>query len=393
MALKKMNKFLWMVAVAGVLIGCEKGSENKGSSFSGGAEPIYIGVAAPFTGESSQFGDQVKMSLELFKSDINKQGGINGRPLEYVYADDSGKAEQAQTVATSLADNNKVLAVVGHFNSSCSLAGKRIYDQAKLVMFSPASTNVEVTHGSPYLFRNIFTDDFQGRSLADYAGKILGAKRVGIIYENDDYGTGLKNSFKSRAEELGMEIPAEIPYNRDVPDFRSQLMTLHGINPQCDLLLVAGLYTQAANILRQARVMGIRTPVIGGEGLLSQEFIVLGGTATEGTIISCPFLPELGGEKAKKFTQEFEARNSKEPDAWGALSYDAVSMLVEGIRQNGATREGIAKYMQGVTTPEKAFQGVVGKIYFDENGDCLRALQMAVVKNGKFVPAEKQIEQ
>src|SRR5690606_23667781 len=149
--------------------------------------------------------------------------------------------------------------------SSCSLAGKTIYQSAGVVQFSPGSTNVEVTLDSDYTYRNIFTDAFQGVSLATYAANVLGKKNAAILYDNDDYGTGLRDSFKEEALKLGMNVVVEQAYDKNAPDFRSQVQIVQGQQPPPDVLLIAGLYTQAANIARQARAMGVDVQIIGGD--------------------------------------------------------------------------------------------------------------------------------
>lgn len=374
------------IVAAGLIAGCAGDKSKIGTN-----EDFVIGLAAPFTGDSSQFGVQMKMGAELFMDELNKAGGIEGRMLQLNAQDDAGKAEQAQTVATTLASDESVLAVVGHFNSSCSLAGKGIYSQAGMVLFSPGSTNVEVTKDTDYVFRNIFTDAFQGKSLADYSGKILGKKNAAILFDNDDYGTGLKDSYKARAAELGLNVITELAYNQNAPDFRSQLTTIQGMQPAPDILLIAGLYTQAANIARQARDLGMQAQFIGGDGVFSQEFITLGGEATEGAYVSCPFLFDLGGEKGKQFADAFRKKYNAEPDAWSALAYDATAMVCEGIKKNGFTREAVLEYLKTVDSVETAYSGVIGDTFFDEEGDCLRPVQIAQVKGGEFVAAEKQL--
>jgi len=392
-------KWAMLAATAGLLAGCQgSGSDGSGSaggsgSTGGGAsgEDFVVGVAAPFTGNSSEFGVQIRMGVELFQEELNNAGGVNGRKLKLNQQDDGGKAEQAQNVATALAGDDSVLAVVGHFNSSCSLAGKPIYTQAKLPMFSPASTNVDVTKDSEFMFRNIFTDAFQGQSLAQYAGQVLGVKNVAILFDNDDYGAGLKESFKGEASKLGVNVVIELPYNKETPDFKSQLTTLQGASTKPDLILVAGLYTEAANIARQARDLGIQTQLIAGDGVFSQQYITLAGQAAEGTFVTCPFLFDLGGERATKFAEAFKKKYNKEPDAWAALSYDAISMIVDGIKKNGFTREGVQTYLKSINSPETAYDGLSGKTFFDEEGDSKKPVQVAVVKGGKFVAAEKQL--
>lgn len=391
MKLKLIASLFAAVALAGCGGGNNSGSTESGSAPANSTGDIVIGVAVPLTGDNSEYGVQIRRGAELLVDKVNADGGINGRKLALSVQDDGGKAEQAQTVATTLADNANVVGVIGHYNSSCSLAGKMIYEKSKLVMLSPGSTNVDVTADSQYIFRNIFTDEFQGQSLARYAHDELGKKNAAILYENDDYGTGLKDSFKKEAAAKGLNIVQELAYNRDTPDFRSQLTTIQAAQPAPDVLLIAGLYSQAANIARQARAQGLQVQVIGGEGVFSQEFIKLGGPAAEGAIITVPFLFDLGGEKGKVFADEFRKKYNTEADGWAVLSYDAASMFVEALKSKGVTREGLREGLRTHVSPETAFDGISGKTFFDDRGDCKRPIQVAIVKDGKFVAAEKQL--
>ncbi len=386
------SRIFWATTAAVALSGCG-GSGGEGGRGSSGADgdSFVIGVAAPLTGDSSQFGIQIQKGLELYAEQLNEDGGIDGRRLVLSLQDDAGRVDQAQTVATTLASDESVLAVIGHFNSSCSLAGKTIYQSAGVVQFSPGSTNVEVTLDSDYTYRNIFTDAFQGVSLATYAANVLGKKNAAILYDNDDYGTGLRDSFKEEALKLGMNVVVEQAYDKNAPDFRSQVQIVQGQQPAPDVLLIAGLYTQAANIARQARNMGVNVQIIGGDGVFSQQYISLGNEAVEGSIISCPFLFDLGGERAQQFAAAYREKYKEEPDAWAALSYDALDIICEGIKKNGFSRDAVLEYLKTLDTPENAHAGVVGETFFDENGDSKRPVQMAQVKDGQFVAAEMQL--
>lgn len=397
-----LRSTFWFLLVAAFgLFGCDGGG-TKAKPKAGGevttgtagrtpgkGDAVWIGVAAPFTGDSSEYGVQFRMGVLLGRDEVNTSGGIDGRMVELQEVDDMGQPAEAQNVATKLATNPKIMAVIGHFNSSCSLAGKPAYTQAKMVMLSPGSTNVTVTQDSDYIYRNIFTDDFQGQSIATYAARILGVKRVAILYDNDDYGTGLKDSFCRRAQELNLEVVQLSPYLRDSNDFRSQLETVRSSNP--DLILVAGLYKAAGVIAKQAHELGIKTPLIGGDGLFSQQYITLGGDATEGTLITCPFLFELGGERAKKFAENFRTKWNREPDFWSALGYDAFLIIVDGLKKRGISREAVLEHLKSLNSPETSFEGLTGRTFFDAEGDSRKPVQVAVVKDGKFVAAEKQL--
>ena len=212
---------------------------------------------------------------------------------------------------------------------------------------------------------------------------------MAILYDNDDYGTGLKDSFISRASQLGLQIVQQSPYNRDTNDFRSQLETVRSSNPE--LILVAGLYKAAGVIAKQARELGIQTQLIGGDGLFSQQFITLGGEAAEGTFVTCPFLFDLGGDKARAFAESFRKKWNREPDAWSALSYDAFYMIVEGLKKHGINRESVLTHLKSINSPETAYDGLTGKTFFNEEGDSRRPVQVAVVKDGRVAAAEKQL--
>jgi ABC-type branched-subunit amino acid transport system substrate-binding protein len=219
-------------------------------------EPIYIGVAGPFTGQSQAFGDMIRMGAELKIAQVNAAGGINGRPLAAKWGDDEAVNSKGANVAKDLASNPKIVAIVGHFNSTCSLAAKPVYTNNKIPMLSPGSTNVKVCAGSDYAFRNLYRDDFQGFLIADFIKNNLGKKKVVVFFDNDDYGKGLQGFFVKRAKEIGLEVAAVIPYNREsTTDYAPLVTKAKYKNP--DAIFVAGLYEQAALIAKASKKAGI----------------------------------------------------------------------------------------------------------------------------------------
>ncbi|MGQ9706256.1 MAG: ABC transporter substrate-binding protein [bacterium] len=356
-----------------------------------GKEEISIGVAAPFTGDGAQFGDMIRKGASMMMEKVNAEGGINGAMIKLVFEDDKGDPREAANVAQKLASDTEIVAVVGHFNSSCSKAAKPIYKQMKIVELSPGSTNKDVCIGSEWTFRDVYRDDFQGHAVADYINSVLGVKKVAIFYDNDDYGRGLMEFFSERAKEIGMEIVRMEAYTRDTQEFTPQLTNIKKENP--DIIFISGLYTQAAMICSQARRLGITTPFIGGDGLMSSDLIKIGGDAVEGILITCPFIPEMAGEAGADFVKAFRAKYGEDPDAWAALTYDAIGIIIEAIKNVGTDRVKIRDYLAQMTTKERGYNGVTGITVFDENGDCVKPLFVATVKDGKFIPAEKQFEQ
>ena len=225
-----------------------------------------------------RFGEMIKRGAELKAKEINAAGGVNGKTLTLIFEDDTGKDKEASLVAERIASNRQILAVVGHFNSSCSLAGKPIYQRAGIVELSPGSTNVRVAAGSDWTFRNIYRDDFQAAFGAKYIKNVLGeVQKVAIFFDNDDYGRGLKDSFVAEAKELGLEIVGIEAYDRDNTDFKAQLTSIKAKQP--DLIFLSGLYSQAGLIASQAREAGITAQLFGADGIDSPDFLEIAGDA------------------------------------------------------------------------------------------------------------------
>lgn len=219
-------------------------------------EPILLGVAGPYTGTSQAFGDMIKKGSSLAIKEINASGGINGRPLKAVFGDDEGVNSKAANVAQDLASNKGIVAIVGHFNSTCSLAAKRIYKANKIAMLSPGSTNVDVCKGNEWAFRNLYRDDFQGYLIADFLKDKLNCKKVAVFFDNDDYGAGLKKFFVERAKKIGLEVVAEIPFNRESTTDYNPLVTKAKYKKP-DAIFVAGLFEQSGLIAKAARKAGL----------------------------------------------------------------------------------------------------------------------------------------
>ncbi len=387
-------RFCWplLFLVVAVLLGSGSGcgpTPPPPSSGQGAGAVKAIGFAGPLTGDSAQFGAQLRMGAELAIEELNAAGGLHGSKIQGLFEDDAANPREAGSVAQKLAGNPSVYAVIGHFNSSCSLAGKPIYKEAGLMQISPASTNVNVCRGSEWTFRNIYDDAFQGQTLASYTKRVLGHSKVAVFYDNDDYGIGLKDSFDAQAAKEGLQVVFSQSYKRETSDYRPHLAKFRELAPEA--IMIAGLYAQASLIARQARESGLMVPLLGGDGVLSDEYVRIAEKAADNTYISCPFLFELGGDKAAAFKKAFEARFKIVPDAWAALAYDAVGIVADAVKKGGWDRRKIRDQVALRIRPDMAYPGVTGATYFDEHGDCKKPIQMAVVKDGKIVPAPRQM--
>lgn len=383
----------WPLAILGLglmlaMVACGPPPPTPGKAGAGSSKRFF-GTAAPLTGDNAQFGTMIKRGAELAIQEINAKGGVRGEKISLSSEDDVANPKEAAQVAQKLASNPNVYAVIGHFNSSCSLAGKPIYAENKVLQITSASTNTKICKGSDWTFRNIYDDAFQGETLARYAREVLGLERVAVFFDNDDYGIGLKNSFLAKAGEIGLKVVFIQAYNRDTTDYRPHLSKFTELKPEA--IMVAGLFTQCAKIARQAREIGVQVPLLAGDGVLSDDYVKLAEKAADNTYISSPFLFDLGGARAEAFRKAFQAAYGTSPDAWAALAYDAAQILAQATEKVGWDRQKIRDEVAKMTSADKAFDGITGRTFFDAQGDCKKPIHMALVQEGKILAAPKQL--
>jgi len=352
------------------------------------AETIKIPVASPFTGPLASFGEGVKNGALLKAEEINVGGGINGKQIEIVLGDELCDPKEAAAVATRFASDPKVAIVVGHLCSSATLAALPIYREARLPAITPASTNPEIGKSSPYYFRNVYKDDFQGDFLARYAKKVRDFKKIAIFYEVNDYAMGLKDAFVRQAKKLGLRVIGAEAYMAETIDFKAQLTKFKIMRP--DAIFIPGYAPQATLLISQARSLGIKCAFFGADGL--DDEIMLKNPDADGLFVTTPFLVDRGGVMVKDFVERYRQKFSIEPNWFAANTYDAVGLAAAAITAAGLDREKVRTYLVAISSKEKAYQGVTGATYFDENGDCLKAAFVKVVKNGQWVSAKEQLQ-
>lgn len=352
-------------------------------------DTIRIPVAAPYTGQLASFGEGIQNGALLKGEELNAAGGINGKKVVIVLEDELCDPKEAATVATKLAGDPGIFMVVGHLCSSATLAALPIYLDAKLPAISPASTNVSIGKMSPYYFRNVYRDDFQGLFLARYAAKVRGYKNVVIFHEVNDYSMGLMEAFAREAEQVGIKILGTEAYTAETTDFRPQLTKFKMMKP--DAIFIPGYAPQGTLIVSQAKSVGIKDVAFFGADGLDDDLMVNNPDA-EGLFVTSPFLPDKAGPQARGFIDAYQAKYGKEPNWFAANAYDAVGITAEAIRAAGEDREKIRAYLASMDSRDKAYDGVAGKTYFDENGDCLKDAFVKEIRAGKWVSSEQQLQ-
>lgn len=347
--------------------------------------PVLIGLAGPFT---DPVGAPMKLAAELAVEQINAAGGVGGRPIQLLERNDFANSDSAVFVATDLY-NAGVAAVVGHLFSGQTLAAAPVYNGGEdpVVALSPASSSPDVSGAGAYTFRLCPSDLAHGAALARWIRNRLGFDRGAVLYLNDDYGRGVRQTFVTEFTRLRGELVAIDPYLGDKPDVSFYLDRLAKTG-RIQFLVVAGNRGEAEEILRQARSRKINVPVLGADGL---EGIEEAGALAEGVYVSQAYLPSIDRPANRKFVEDFRRKYPAAglPNQPAAATYDAIYLLRDVIARSGTRRSSIRRAVAAVGGTAPAFEGVTGTVVFDSLGDVPASeVHIGVVRGGAIRLAE-----
>jgi len=350
------------------------------SSLSAGAADLKIGGVGPVTGEAATFGVSTKNGMALAVEEWNAKGGVIGRTIKLVFADDKGDPAEGATVYTKLIQQDRVVAIVGTVMSKVTLAGAPIAQAAKIPMISPTSTNEKVTQVGDYIFRACFIDPFQGTVGAKFAVNDLKAKSAACIFDvGNDYAKGLSESFKKAFEALGGKIVAYEAHPTGTTDFKAQLTKI--IQSKPDVVYCSDYYNDDALIATQARELGYSGPFVGGDGWDSADLVKIGGAAVENVFFTNHYAPDDTRPVVQDFVKKYEAKYKSKPDALACLAYDAMYIMLDAIKRAGKTDgESIRKALV-----ETNLGVVSGQVKFDANRNPIKAAAIIQIKDGKQV--------
>jgi branched-chain amino acid transport system substrate-binding protein len=252
-------------------------------------------------------------------------------------------------------------------------------------MVTPSSTNPKVTEIGDYVFRVCFIDPFQGSVMAKFAYNSLKLKNVAILRDvKNDYSIGLADFFIETFTKLGGKIVVDQSFSQGDVDFKSQLTSIKGKNPEA--IFVPGYYTEVGLIARQAKELGINVPLMGGDGWDSEKLTEIGGEALSGSYFSNHYSPDDMSEGVQKFIADFKAAHNRIPDGLAAMGYDAMLILADAMTRapelsTVAIRQALAD--------TKAYPAVTGVITINAKRDAEKSAVIIEIKNGKFIFKEK----
>lgn len=344
---------------------------------------IVIGHFASMTGSEATFGQSTDEGIRLAIDEANAAGGIKGKKIKLITLDNQGKPEEAASVVTRLIEQENVIALLGEVASSRSLAAAPIAQSKKVPMLTPSSTNPKVTEVGDFIFRACFIDPFQGTVMAKFAWENLKVKKVAILRDvKSDYSVGLADFFAAKFKELGGEVVADLSYQSQDVDFKAQLTQIKSKN--ADAIFVPGYYTEVGLIARQTRELGIKVPMMGGDGWDSPKLFEIGKEAVNGGYFSNHYSTESKDPAAVEFMAKYKAKYNKQPDGLSSVAYDATKMLLQAMSNTTElTRQSVRDQLALI----KEFQGATGKISIDQNRNAVKSAVVVQVDgtNNKYI--------
>jgi branched-chain amino acid transport system substrate-binding protein len=340
---------------------------------------ILVGEYGSLTGSTATFGLSTNKGIKMALDEVNEKGGVKGKKIKLITLDDQGKQEEAVAAVTRLITQNKVVAILGEVASSLTMAAAPIAQQHKIPLITPSSTNPDVTKKGDFIFRVCFIDPFQGYVMAKFATENLKAKKVAVLRDKANaYSVGLADAFIESFKKMGGTILADLDYEAGNIDFKAQLTQIKGKNPEA--IFVPGYYTEVGLIARQAQQLGLKVPLLGGDGWDSSRLHEIGKDAINGSYFSNHYSTESTDPVTQDFIKKFQAKYNETPDGLAALGYDAAKMLVTAMEK---TSEITPQNIRDELAKIKDFPGVTGKISMNENRDAVKSAVVVQVENEK----------
>jgi len=374
---------LTTVITTGALTLTACGSRDKNDSKSNNGTTVVIGVDAPLTGSLSALGQGIKNSVDLAAKTANKNNEVKGITFKVVALDDQAVPASGHQNAVNLVGNKDVLGVVGPLNSGVAQSMQSDLAKANLTEVSPANTNPALTQGDNWAsgdlkrpfktyFRTATTDVIQGRFAAQYYYNDAKKRKVFVIDDKQTYGAGLAAIFSQEFKRLGGKVVGTDHITVKETDFSSTADKVKSSG--ADSVYFGGQYPEGGLISDQVKKTGAKIPTMGGDGIYDPAFISASGVSNDGDLATSVGYPVEQLDTAKTFINDYKAAGYKDPyAAYGGYSYDAAWSIIQAVKAVVEANSGklpsdarakITEAMQKVS-----FDGVTGKVSFDQYGD------------------------
>jgi len=385
---------------------------------------IHIAFVGPMSGEGEAAGRLMTQGIKLHFEHINQRGGVNGKYLVLDIYDDRNDPELAKQRALEIADQNRAVAVIGHWYSSASMSAGKIYKERQIPAITPGSTNIKVTQDNQWYFRSIYNASASGQFLANYIKNVFGEKKVSIIREEAAYGAYLANVFEEQAKKIGMTVKYQWHYDNTEknvdgakktpadlePKFKKIVRELKKVQHQAGIILLAVKASEGVKLVKLIKDHNIPNIMIGSSSL-SEETFRHGfdaypierenpGYYINDIYVATPLIFDTANENAQEFFERYQTKYNQAPDWSAAYAYDTALVLVEAIKKakiKGVSktikneREKLRQTLASFTNLYEAIEGVTGFNYFNDSRDAQKLVSLGVYKQKLPVSALTQL--
>ncbi len=385
-----MNFSKKKLRMASLLLGISMlGTIFAGCGDEANSDEIKVGANFEMTGNVANYGSATLDGLKLAIKEVNDAGGINGKKINLVTADTKSDPTEAANAATKLISDDKVKILVGPAVSAAVMAESQIATENKIPVIAPDATSPTITvdengEVKPYIFRSCFIDPLQGDVMATFAAKTLNAKTA-VIYtdSSSDYSKSLGQVFKEKFEAAGGQVVMEESFVAKDQDFKATLTKIKTAN--ADVIFIPAYYEEVGKIVKQARELGITSPLLGTDGWDDTKVVdIAGADALNNTFFSSHYSEQ--DEEVKGFIDAFNKEYGHAPNVFAALGYDAGKMLIDAIKRAGS--DDPEKIRQALEET-KDLQVGTGKITMDKNHNPIKSAVVLETKDGVKVLKEK----
>lgn len=368
------------IMVLSLLAGCGSGKASKGD------DKIYIACGAPFTGDDAQYGNFFKKALDMKADEINAAGGINGKMIQIDYFDDKSTPKEASNIAQMVTSDEKYIAEIGSYNSTCVLAGAPIYQEAGMVQIAPTAGHPDITKANDHLFRLQNSNDVEYTWLANVAVNKIGAKKIAIVHLENDSGIVLSQILNEQIPQMGGEVVLTESYVQgQVSDYSSILTKLKAAQPE--LIICVTSYNDMGTMLQQAKQIDLGDVKWVSSGMIySDDFLKLAGDAGEGVYSMTIFFADNPDESIANFTKKYrELYNNESPNYFATNAYEALALIESALNSGATDRESLYQELLKI----KEWNGETGYATFDNDRMVNRDMTVIKVENGQWVVAEE----
>ncbi|MDE2364643.1 MAG: ABC transporter substrate-binding protein [Hyphomicrobiales bacterium] len=347
------------------------------------ADPVTIGAVEILTGPNNKYGIAIKNGFDLALDEVNKAGGVLGRPLAIAYEDSAGNKDQAINAVRKLIGAQNVPLILGPTLSNEMFAAGPVANERKVPIVGTSTTANGITAMGPYVFRTSLPEADVVPVTLKTAQQKFGIKKVAVMYANDDaFSKSGYDVMKAALEKLGIETLTTETFGTKDSDFSAQMTKVKSVNP--DAIVVSALVEPAAGVLLAKKALGIPASVhvIGGNGLNSPKIGEIAGDAADGTIVGSPWFIGKQDPTNQKFVAAYKAKYGSDPDQFSAQAYDTLFIVAEAIKAAGAPDS--EKIKDALIKVKHT--GVLGPFSFTPNRDPADTSGVAVLemKAGKF---------